>query len=117
MTTEKMCPVYIQATATFLLRSSFVINSLSAVVKPAPVNNEATWNLILLVASPVNLKATENASMVNMYIETTAKINEIANQTFILSYTLIYFTVFSLNNEEKSFGIGALNFISLPENG
>ena len=42
ITTEKMCPVYEHVTAIFLLLSSLVINSLSVVVKPVPVNNEAT---------------------------------------------------------------------------
>ena len=54
ITTENMWPVYIQVTAILLLRSSLVINSLSAVVKPAPVNKDATWNFNLLVANPVN---------------------------------------------------------------
>ena len=81
--TEKMWPIYIQATAIFLLRSSFTMISLSFVVKPEPVNNEATWNLILLVAKPVNLKATKKASILNMYREITANINATANNIFI----------------------------------
>ena len=64
ITTEKMWPVYIQTTAILLRRLSLVIISLSCVVKPAPVNNEATWNLILLVAKPVSLKATEKNSII-----------------------------------------------------
>ena len=63
--TEKIWPVYIHTVAILLRRSSLVISSLSAVVKPALVNNEATWNLIFLVAKPVNLKATEKASITN----------------------------------------------------
>ena len=66
ITTEKIWPVYIQITAILLLRSSFIINSLSAVVKPELVNKDATWNFNLLVASPVSLKATEKISIINM---------------------------------------------------
>lgn len=93
-TTEYRWPTYIQRTAILRRLSSFTMISLSFVVKPEPVKSDATWNLTLFEAKPVNLKATEKALIVKRYNDITAKINATANQIFIINFFYLSFCCF-----------------------
>jgi hypothetical protein len=79
----KIWPVYMQATASLLLAGLMAMSSDSWVVKPAPVNIEATWNLTLSGDKPVSLKATWKKVVTNMYKDKTIKIRDAENQKLI----------------------------------
>ncbi len=53
MTIEKRWPMTMQTMASLLLTGLFVMISLSAVVKPTPVNKEIVWKDALDLRRPV----------------------------------------------------------------